>query len=105
MRGTSSPRFIGGANPAYLDVALYGQLQMIFSGLSETFVEAVMARPRLLRFITDMNGHERLSKYAHNFCSRLMNNPHYSRSTKICIMEEASCRELPLTQTLPAKSM
>lgn len=124
-RGSSIPRFIGGAAPCYLDIALYGQvsyytrphgshnaqvrypasplrhcafiahtppnqqLQMAFCGLSENTARAMMTRPRLLRFITDMNCHDKLSGYAHNYCSRSMNCPTFTKGNSRGVITKA----------------
>jgi hypothetical protein len=62
----------GSVSPSRVDFALFGQLQMIYSGLSEPLVVRIMCRPRLVAYMQHMNEHFRQHKF--NIYTRRVEN-------------------------------
>jgi glutathione S-transferase len=81
----------GKAEPSRVDFALFGQLQMLFSGLSEPMVARIMGRPRMVAYIQHMNQHFK------GFTFNL-----YSRRVDECMLHEHApgVKHASLMQTL-----
>ena len=66
-----SHKFFGGAERlTYMDLVLYSHLQIPFCGLQDSCVSVITQRPKLLNFITKMNGI--FKDYKSNYCLRVM---------------------------------